>query len=357
VVFSLKDSNVVDTLTPINISCQDQFLAELQELMNRGWATKTLSLDVLMAYRLLLRRFPEFSDVQSYRERTGTDLRDLISGILLSPEFKLVWNTTSEMLPDLTVMTEYCGGLRYWFKLRDLAIGMSIALQTYEPEVTSLLQSLIRPGMVCIDVGANIGFYSILMASVVQASGRVYSVEPFPDSYVLLLKNIAENGVQDTVVPMQIAAHERSGPMDLYFLEDVRNINRGGMFVLNGDEGTVTKGHSRIPIEAKPLHECVPMDRKIDFIKVDVEGSEVCALRGMERIIQRWHPTIIVEVNETCLRSMGGTTAATLVDILKRFGYRLYDASLAAKGVYKEYMLPAQSSSPVFGNLLCRFGS
>ena len=81
-----------------------------------------------------------------------------------SPEFRNLWGLGLDPLPELTVMTD-APGLRYWFHLRDKLVGQQIAKNAYEPTITALITRLVRPGMAVLDIGANLGYYSVLMGA------------------------------------------------------------------------------------------------------------------------------------------------------------------------------------------------
>jgi hypothetical protein len=86
----------------------------------------------------------------------------------------------------------------------------------------------------------------------------------------------------------------------------------------------------------------------IHFVKMDVEGSESAALRGMAGIVERYHPTMLVELNELALVRGGRSTPEELVQALKDFGYRIYEA-----GSTELFRLPQQRDRPLLTNLLC----
>ena len=84
----------------------------------------------------------------------------------------------------------------------------------WEPYETSLLLSMLRPGDVFVDVGANIGYFSVLAASVVGDDGAVFAFEPDPDNFRLLRRNVALNGQQASIVAVQaaLAEHRKNEP-------------------------------------------------------------------------------------------------------------------------------------------------
>src|ERR1700691_944188 len=300
--------------------------------------------DVFWSYRLFLLRNPEFEDASSYTGRMPPDLRQLAKSFLDSPEFHAVWRDARQPLEDLVLLTEN-EGLRFWFNLRDRAIGHGIALGRYERDLTSFVRKTVKPGMNCLDVGANLGYFSVGMAKLTGRDGSVYSFEPFQASYDLLVKNVKENGVEGVVHPMQLAASDRSGEGSLFFRADPLNDNFGSMFV--SERAQNGHLHSSAVSRAR-IDDVVPRNPPIQFVKIDVEGSEIPALKGMAGIIERDHPTIAIEVNELALARGNGSTPEELIGILKGFGYRLREI-----GSDEEFELPSRRDGYLFTNLVC----
>jgi FkbM family methyltransferase len=176
--------------------------------------------------------------------------------------------------------------------------------------------------MTCVDVGANIGFFSILMASIAGKHGRVYALEPFPENYNLLLKNIHENHHDDVVVPLNKAAYHRTGRNWLYFTSDQANTNYGGMFLARNHQSIVARCHDRLEIEQVRLDDIISAPSKVDVIKIDVEGAEPFVLEGMQEIMARDRPLIFLEFNTSCLRTISEVDPAELLGTLRDNGYK-----------------------------------
>jgi FkbM family methyltransferase len=299
--------------------------------------------DVFWSYRLFLLRNPEFEDSSSYAGRMPPDLRQLAKSFVDSPEFHAVWGDARQPLEDLVLLTEN-EGLRFWFNFRDRAIGHAIALGCYERDLTSFVRKTVKPGMNCLDVGANLGYFSVGMAKLTGSGGSVYSFEPFPANYNLLVRNVKENGVEGVVHPMQLAAYDRSGEGALFFRADPLNDNFGSMFVSERAQD----GHLQSSaISRARIDEVVPRNLPIQFAKIDVEGAEIPALKGMAGIFERDHPTVAIEVNELALNRGNGSTPEELIGILKGFGYRLREI-----GSDEEFELPSRRDGYRFTNLV-----
>lgn len=186
----------------------------------------------------------------------------------------------------------------------------------YERYETELFKNLVKKGMIVVDVGANIGYYTLLAARCVGEEGKVFAFEPNPDNYALLCKNIEVNGYKN-VVPVRKAVFSKSGKMKLFLDKD----NLGGHSL---SEENVEKTTSII-IEATSLDEYFKaMDYKIDVIKVDVQGSEMDVLEGMTNILnQNDNLKIIIEFWPEGIRN-SGSSPRVLLNRLVESGFRLY---------------------------------
>ncbi len=220
---------------------------------------------------------------------------------------------------DCIVMTETPNGLRYFFSLRDTYVGMPIAVGVFERDVDEAIARLLRPGMNCIDAGANLGYYSMRMAAVVaQGAGRVFSFEPDPFACGLLHKNCRENRFENVINIFPFACGERSAEALLFRDPDPRNY--GGTHVRESGSGATHK------IAVRRVDDLVPSDVPIHFVKIDVEGYELFALQGMKRIIREHHPAIVMEFNPHALESLDPSTPRELLDFIAFFGYTVYEA-------------------------------
>jgi FkbM family methyltransferase len=323
-------------------SLHSQLLYNLKRILTSSWSDSATFLDVFFTYRLLLQRTPEFASEDAYKERATIGLNRLVRTVMESEEFRRLWRIGQDPLPDLEVMAEY-GDRRYWFNLRDREIGHLIAKGSYEPEVEAVMRATIHDGMNVLDIGANLGFFSILMGKLV-GHGQVHALEPFPTNYALLLRNIRENGLEDTVTAHQLAAYGTAGTAYIYFRADSYNDNLGSMFLADQQY----HGHSSVEVRCVRVDDLVSPDIPIHCVKIDVEGSELHALKGMKRILSAWHPIILIELNEYCLQKFAATSVDELLAWITIQGYKIYEISNG-----KSYSLPNQRDTYALVNLLC----
>lgn len=161
----------------------------------------------------------------------------------------------------------------------------------YEDEKfeTIVFKKHLKKSMSVLDLGANIGFYSLLARSVIGENGRVFSFEPFPENITLLRKSIRENHFTN-VFTSQTAVSDKSGTSVLYLSPDA--CSEHSMLDLDFKSDNNYKKSIRVKmISVDDYFEKNDLDTKIDFIKMDIEGSESRALNGMKKTLSE-NPTI-----------------------------------------------------------------
>jgi FkbM family methyltransferase len=180
----------------------------------------------------------------------------------------------------------------------------------YEPLTRNFFLGFLRPDMVVIDVGAHIGYFTLLAARAVGATGKVYSLEPYCETYRYLRENVARNGLANVVVFDKAAGASQR----------LRSFHITGSSDSNGfyshplaDTVAVTE------VEETPLDLLVR--RRVDAVKIDVEGAEFEVLAGMRRILSENHQIrLCVEWNPACLRNAGSDPLA-LPEHLRQLGF------------------------------------
>lgn len=187
---------------------------------------------------------------------------------------------------------------------------------TYEPGVTRVLDSLIEPGMVVVDVGAHIGYYTLFAAQKVGPTGKVYAFEPAPSNYDVLMKNVTINGYQN-VIPVQKA---------------VCNTQEYSRFFLHTDtvahslhSRTLGKAKTSITVEATSLDHFFEKEGwpAVHLVKMDIEGAELDALMGMTKLIERNLAVyLVLEFVPHILRS-AGVNPGELLERLKGLGFTI----------------------------------
>ncbi len=260
--------------------------------------------DAFFAYRLLLRRNPDLQTELLPQLATHRTFREFLSALVNSHEF----SQFGGLFPPNRVLMAELEGLRFWFNTSDREMGVLMALGQYEPHIVELIKRRVQPGMTCLDIGAQSGFYTCLMAQRVGALGKVYAMEPMPASFELLRKNVEENHFQTRVELFPLAASDVNGSLETSLVSN--------MYVAGQVDGA-----ERTQMEAIRLDDLIRVP--VDFIKMDIEGHEPAALAGMRELILRSKPIIISEANEYWLRTCAVSSASEYIDSLIELGYQV----------------------------------
>ena len=180
-------------------------------------------------------------------------------------------------------------GAGLWLRVNPRT-GRPIAEGSGEPEVQCALAKHLRPGMVFYDLGANIGFFTLIGARLVGEKGRVFSFEADPEVCNRLRENVTRNNLSWVSVE-QKAIWSKSGPLQFRRANPSESPDRGVGFVVNGPDPAA------IVVEGLSLDECLRTMPAPDFIKCDVEGGEVEMIRGAGELLSAKRPIMMCEVH------------------------------------------------------------
>lgn len=173
-------------------------------------------------------------------------------------------------------------GLDFWYNKNDRYVGQRIALGKYEEFESQLILEQVNKNSVAVDVGANIGYYTLLLAQVCK---KVYAIEPESESFEILSKNVAANKLTNVVL-IKAAAGETEEMTDLY----KSNVNNGDHKMWTGGGNLKTE-----EIFCKRLDNILLNEPKIDLIKIDTQGWEPAVIEGAKEIVKRDRPIIFLE--------------------------------------------------------------
>lgn len=276
---------------------------------------------IVWSYRILLDREPENEAVILEKLNALRTTQELRLDIMLSPEFRLNNPENLAYTPERNiVIKELDDQLRLFLDLSDRAIGLNITKGCYEQSEIDFVRRTVKFGENILDIGANIGFFTISTASLVGASGRVYAFEPLDQNADLLERSIAENKFEDRVTLERVVVGSSSSSAKLVFLRLEQGAqNSGGAYLLK--EGTdVPDGHEVKNVEMISLDE-YPLRHPISFIKIDVEGAEPLVLRGAQKILQMDRPVILSELHPVQLEKVSSCTPAQFIAEMQTYGY------------------------------------
>jgi FkbM family methyltransferase len=184
----------------------------------------------------------------------------------------------------------------------------------YEPATGAVIAELLKPGQTFVDVGANAGYFALLASRTVGESGRVYAFEPIPSVRDDLMVNAELNGMTNIEIRGEALA-DRAGQAQ-FFVGPEDHKGTSSLRALPVASQTVT-------VQTARLDDLVSTGRRVDMVKIDVEGAEYLALLGMEACLRRHRPDLVVEVTDSYLRVLGHS-AGELCAYLATFGYQMY---------------------------------
>ena len=148
-------------------------------------------------------------------------------------------------------------------------------LGVHEEAVTEFVKRTVKKGDTVLDIGANIGYYTLIFARLVGEGGKVIAFEPSPENFAILKKNVEANGFKNVTL-VQKAVSDRTGKIKLYLSDDA------GEHTISGHGS----GREAIEIDSVRIDDYFRDSKEsINFIKLDIEGAEFQALKGMQKLL------------------------------------------------------------------------
>ncbi len=189
-------------------------------------------------------------------------------------------------------------------------IQRNVFLGVYEPKETSLLKSLLKPGMTFVDVGANIGYFSSLASMLVGEKGKVFSFEPSPYAFLRLAK-MAESTLAKNIYPFSLALSDSPGQLQL----PVPPVGNHTPSLLD------KSAKETVTVEVTTLDRCLKANgvTQVNLLKIDVEGYELKALAGADTYFRAGTiENVLCEFNEYWLREAGTSSDELYEFFMKR---------------------------------------
>lgn len=270
------------------------FRAVVENPWTSPHASEAEALDIFYCFRLLLGRSPHREEWAGHSSRAGEPLAEVVRSYLNSGEFK-ARNLLPSQMPD-NIVRKHNGRFEVFVDPGDPVIGSPVLANCYEPGVTRVVETLLSPGDTFLDVGANIGYFSLLARSIVGPQGQVYAIEPNDLNVKLLESSIRSNGF-DNIAVMQVGASEHIQTLMLH-----ANVGNGTTSTIGYRDIFSSRTVAGIPIDSLLAGRRKP----VDVVKIDVEGFEYRALRGGETLLDTDKPDIIFEFAANGMDGIGG---------------------------------------------------
>ena len=199
-------------------------------------------------------------------------------------------------LGDHTALCRVLGRFKFFTDTRDHGFGANLLLDGFwEMWLTMIIARAVKPGMVAIDIGANFGYYSVLLGDLVGPAGRLVAVEPNPVAHTLLRQTLALNGLAGRT--HLVAAAAGASSQGSSFLWAPQNEPKNAQLV--ADPSLVDPASGIITeVPNWGLDDALEsIGGRVDFIKIDAEGAEDAILTGMTGTLRQQKPTLVLEYN------------------------------------------------------------
>jgi FkbM family methyltransferase len=238
--------------------------------------------------------------------------------VLLKP--KPLRAAANSLLRAMVPTEVHVGSATVVLNPRDPVISGALALGVYEKAETKVFQTLCRPGMSFVDIGANVGYYTAQAMQVLGTAGSIVALEPEPESYRYLQQTIAANlcASSPTLRPVNAAAGARAGHAQLHTNSDNRGDNR--LYA-----NALADGACEVDVVAVDDLLAQLGVREVHLVKIDVQGYEGQVLAGMRHTLER--ATDLAMMFEFWPEGLqrAGSDASEIVASLAAMGYKLYE--------------------------------
>lgn len=278
--------------------------------------------DIYYCFRLILGRNPQPEEWPGHSSHAGAPLDEVVATYVNSLEFER--RELGKRDPDTLPAQAMIGDRTLYVFRDDEAVGSHALHGAYEPHVAAIFREYLKPGMSVVDIGANIGYFSILGASLVGAQGKVYAFEPNPENAKLLEASRRANGFEHLVI-YQVAAGRRPGLLVL------NTSYSNGTTATPSQELSSLLGSRTVP--CLDLDTLLHRAERIDLMKIDIEGAEYNAVVGAARLIETFKPLIVSEFSPPQISGICGVSGEDYLRFLLDLGYDLGVISNDGSGV------------------------
>ena len=268
--------------------------------------------------------------------------------LLVLPPVRTLTNTLlKNLLPERILLSEGTVLLNP----EDPVISGALTLGVYEPYETELFRAHLKPGMHVLDLGANIGFHTIIAAGRVGAEGTVIALEPEPVNYSFLERNVQINKFNNVTL-CQMAAADKEGVLTLH----VSDANKGKHSLVT-DHAHSGEFSTTVSVTSRRIDTLLAEQgiTHIDLVKMDIEGAEPFALAGMPQLLSTSNLILFMEFSPRAIVRAGYEPARLLHDLVEK-GFLIQEIQEEARAVIPIKDIGKFSSrfnGDAYANLLC----
>lgn len=205
-----------------------------------------------------------------------------------------------------------CKGLQMY------GANLSNVLSLYEPHLQRIIQCYVPPGSTVLDIGANTGFFTMMMSRQAGPNGKVFAFEAIPSTFVILQQNLRSNALNNAEA-FQIAVSDKEAELQF-------RIPRGGAAMASCYWHQEQQDVDVVNVRSIRLDNFKPLQGQlISFVKIDVEGAEGDVIRGMQEVLSACRPVLFIECSDIGRHVTWST--------LKALDYACYDAKEVSREV------------------------
>ena len=236
-------------------------------------------------------------------------------------------------------------GLTLYLHIDDWIQQHMYFLGGYEEAELKAVEQFLTADSVFIDIGANIGLYTLFAANAINENGQVISFEPFTPNFNSLTKNVSLNNFS-TICLEKMAIGAKDGLINLYYDEKEKNLGMASSITLEkGVQEEVKLTALDSYLETKSL-------AKIDLIKIDIEGFEYAALLGMRNTLTKFRPTLLIEILKSTKSANHKSNCEQLLTSLGYHKYYIDDAGRLSKNEVNTNRMNYVYSTKIVANSL-----
>jgi FkbM family methyltransferase len=270
--------------------------------------------------KLIERAYYQNKTLRSLYQSTGWIRRPFGSKKIEHQE-KIINNLIALMIEDPILNVEEFKG-EFCFDVRSHLFKRLVVDSYYEPELAKLCSAYVNPQKDVIDIGANIGLFTVMLAKEINESRKVLAIEPTKNASFRLLQNIERNEVKDKVEVFKGVASNTSGSIEIKTIagkEEYSSIGNIAHPIVDAEQYVIEK------VDGKTVDDLVSV-YSIDpgFIKIDVEGCEHLVLGGAQSTLINKRPIIISELSDFLL-SQNGSSSEEVIQLIKKNDYDIFD--------------------------------
>lgn len=281
--------------------------------------------DILNFYKFILGREANPEEKQMISESLPT-LSSIPFGehrrrFLTSPEFhqrhaEIIFDNFVQESVEVLFQTK--NNFKIYLDLRQYHMTFGIFSGEYEKFDIDIIKAVTPDNGMFFDVGGNVGYYSLSVATKPEFSGKVFSFEPLPHLWNLFSKSIVENRLSETIEVHKLALADEPGTMELNTAE--HTVNAGATSLVAGSGNTKSARSTKVE-----TLDAMAKGLKPDSIKIDIEGAEGLFFAGAVETIPASNPTLLVEINRDVLATLSKTTPGRIFDRLAGWNYQVWE--------------------------------